>query len=213
MAGVEELRRIAAGARFVNGRISTPPCQVKRSLQRHDEPAYTESSRLLMQALEVHEDFHSFTFPVTMLPPLMCRYIPDMHHGAHSEAGFLRLGYQTLRSHQSCSIFLNDPASYEGRALRIEQGTTELRFRGAAGRGDRLSFYHDAEVDAVTRGERLVAITFCTEPDRDVFRRELLYELNEVAALEGLNMAAKTIPACNSFRAIWFANGGRALSS
>jgi PKHD-type hydroxylase len=41
----------------------------------------------------------------------------------------------------------------------------------------------------VTRGERLVAITFIQSRIQDPFRRTLLFELNEVAALEGLKMA------------------------
>jgi PKHD-type hydroxylase len=44
------------------------------------------------------------------------------------------------------------------------------------------------EVERVTSGERLVAITFIQSRIQDNFRRELLYDLNEVAALEGLNM-------------------------
>jgi PKHD-type hydroxylase len=40
----------------------------------------------------------------------------------------------------------------------------------------------------VTSGERLVAITFIQSRIQDPFRRNLLFNLNEVAALEGLNM-------------------------
>lgn len=41
----------------------------------------------------------------------------------------------------------------------------------------------------MTKGERLVAITFIQSRIPDPFRRNLLDDLNEVAALEGLNMA------------------------
>ena len=41
----------------------------------------------------------------------------------------------------------------------------------------------------MTKGERLVAITFIQSRVPDPFRRNLLYDLNEVAALEGLKMA------------------------
>ncbi len=40
----------------------------------------------------------------------------------------------------------------------------------------------------VTKGERLVAITFIQSRIPDPFRRNTLFELNEVAALEGLKM-------------------------
>ncbi|MEA3067637.1 MAG: PKHD-type hydroxylase, partial [Sphingomonadales bacterium] len=44
------------------------------------------------------------------------------------------------------------------------------------------------QVDPVTSGERLVAITFIQSRISDPFRRNLLFNLNEVAALEGLQM-------------------------
>jgi len=40
----------------------------------------------------------------------------------------------------------------------------------------------------VARGERLVAITFIQSRIQDPFRRNMLFELNEVAALEGWKM-------------------------
>ena len=44
------------------------------------------------------------------------------------------------------------------------------------------------QVDPVVKGERLVAITFIQSRIQDPFRRNLLFELNEVAALEGRKM-------------------------
>ena len=43
----------------------------------------------------------------------------------------------------------------------------------------------------MTKGERLVAITFIQSRIQDPFRRNMLYDLNEVAALEGLKMDAE----------------------
>ena len=44
------------------------------------------------------------------------------------------------------------------------------------------------QVMPVSRGERLVAITFIQSRIQDPFRRNMLFELNEIAALEGLKM-------------------------
>ena len=183
-----ELRQIAASANFVDGRISNPHSKVKQNLQLHDEKAYQRSSQLLMQALYSHEDFRNFTFPVAMLPPLMTRYTPNMRYGAHADAAFLQLGNMTVRSDLSCTIFLGDPSAYEGGALRIQLGTRDIRFKGEAGTA--IVYPSDMlhEVEPVTKGERFVAITFIHSRIADNFRRELLYELNEVAALEGLRM-------------------------
>jgi PKHD-type hydroxylase len=188
-AQVEELRAIAAAANFVDGRISNPHSKVKQNLQLHDEAAYQRSSQILMQAMMAHEDFRNFAFPVAMLPPMMCRYTGDMRYGAHADAAFLQLGDMGLRSDLSATIFLADPGSYEGGALKIRLGTRSQSFKGGA--GSAIVYPSDMlhEVEPVTSGERLVAITFIQSRIADNARRETLYDLNEVAALEGLRMA------------------------
>jgi PKHD-type hydroxylase len=188
-AQVTELRQIAASANFVDGRISNPHSKVKQNLQLHDEAAYNRSSQILTQALYAHEDFQNFAFPVGMLPPMMARYTSEMRYGAHADAAFLQLGNQALRSDLSCTIFLSDPATYEGGALCIELGTRSLSFKGAPGTAVVYPSDMLHEVERVTAGERLVAITFIQSRIADNFHRELLYDLNEVAALEGLRMA------------------------
>jgi PKHD-type hydroxylase len=187
-ANVAELKRIAASAKFVDGRISNPHNRAKQNLQLHDEAAYQSSSKLMLQAMFGHEDFRNFAFPVAILPPMMTRYTPNMRYGAHADAAFLQLGNMALRSDLSCTIFLNEPDSYEGGALRIQLGTRDMRFRGAPGSAIIYPSTTMHEVEPVTKGERLVAITFIQSRVADEFRRELLYELNEVAALEGLSM-------------------------
>ena len=187
-AQVAELKRIAASAKFVDGRISNPHNLAKQNLQLHDEAAYQTSSKLLLQAMFGHEDFRNYAFPVAILPPLMTRYTPSMRYGAHADAAFLQLGNMALRSDLSCTIFLNEPESYEGGALRIQLGSRDMRFRGVPGSAIVYPSTTMHEVEPVTKGERLVAITFIQSRVSDEFRRELLYELNEVAALEGLRM-------------------------
>ena len=70
----------------------------------------------------------------------------------------------------------------------MQYGDAELRFKLKP--GEAIVYPSDTmhEVEPVTKGERLVAITFIQSRIQDPFRRNLLYNLNEVAALEGLNM-------------------------
>jgi PKHD-type hydroxylase len=186
---VDELRRIAASANFVDGRISNPHNTAKQNLQLHDGEAFQRSSQILIQALYANEDFQNFAFPVGVLPPMMCRYVNKMRYGVHSDAPFLQLGNVALRSDLSCTIFLADPGSYEGGALTVHLGGRSESFKGKAGTA--IVYPSDMlhEVEPVTSGERLVAISFIQSRIADNSRRELLYELNEVAALEGLRMS------------------------
>lgn len=185
---VDELKRIAAAAPFVDGRITNPHNKAKQNLQLHDPQAYAKSSQILLQGLMAHEDFRNFAFPVSIAPPLLTRYAPGMRYGAHGDSAFIMLPSGALRSDLSCTIFLNNPESYEGGALSIQLGTRRLSFKLDPGHA--LLYPSDLlhEVEPVTSGERLVGITFIQSRIKDLFARELLYDLNEIAALEGAGM-------------------------
>jgi PKHD-type hydroxylase len=187
-AEVAECRRIAAAAPFVDGRISNPHNKAKVNEQLHDQQAYQTSGKLLLAAFNRSEEFREFAFPVAMAPPMMTRYKPGMIYGAHADAAFIQLPGATIRSDLSCTIFLNDPKHYEGGELHVRLGDADLKFK--LNPGEAIVYPSDSlhQVMPVTSGERLVAITFIQSRIQDPFRRNLLFELNEVAALEGLKM-------------------------
>ena len=187
-AEVAECRRIAASAPFVDGRISNPHNKAKQNEQLHEPAAYQKSSDLLRKAMLRSPEFMEFAFPIAMAPPMMTRYKPGMKYGAHADAAFIQLPGATIRSDLSCTIFLNDPADYDGGDLHVSLGDGELSFKLKP--GEAIIYPSDTfhQVVPVTRGERLVAITFIQSRVSDPFRRTLLFELNEVAALEGLKM-------------------------
>jgi PKHD-type hydroxylase len=187
-AEVAECRRIAASTPFVDGRISNPHNQAKQNEQLHDAAAYKRSSAIFQQALARSEEFREFAFPVALAPPMMTRYGPGMKYGAHADAAFIQLPGASIRSDLSCTIFLNEPVDYDGGELHVRQGDADLKFKLQP--GEAIVYPSDSmhQVIPVTRGERLVAITFIQSRIQDPFRRNLLFELNEVAALEGLKM-------------------------
>ncbi|MBW0007480.1 MAG: Fe2+-dependent dioxygenase [Sphingomonas sp.] len=188
-AEIEECRKIAATASFVHGRITNPHNKAKQNEQLHEPQSYQKSSQMLLQAFGRSEEFREFAFPTMIAPPLITRYQPGMHYGAHSDAAFIQLPGGALRSDLSCTVFLNDPESYEGGALHIHLGDAEMQFKLPPG----FAVIYPSDtlhaVDPVTKGERLVAITFIQSRIQDPFRRNLLFNLNEVAALEGLKMS------------------------
>ena len=112
-----------------------------------------------------------------------------MHYGAHADAAYLTLPHGTVRSDLSCTIFLNEPESYEGGSLHIRYADANIRFKLQPGQA--IVYPSDTlhEVEPVTSGERLVAITFIQSRVKDPFQRSMLFELNEVAALEGNNIS------------------------
>ena len=185
---IEECRKIAASASFIDGRTTNPHHTAKQNEQLHEPAAYQKSSDLFRQALLRSPEFMEFAFPVALAPPMMTRYKPGMKYGGHADAAFIQLPGATIRSDLSCTIFLNDPAYYEGGELHIRLGDADLKFKLQP--GEAIIYPSDSlhQVIPVTKGERLVAITFIQSRIQDPFRRNLLFELNEVAALEGLKM-------------------------
>ena len=67
-------------------------------------------------------------------------------------------------------------------------GDADLMFKLQPGEANNYPSDTLHQVVPVTRGERLVAITFIQSRIQDPFERSMLFELNEVAALEGLKM-------------------------
>jgi PKHD-type hydroxylase len=188
-AEIAECRRIAATAPFVDGRITNPHNTAKQNEQLHEPEAYQKSSQLLLQAFMRSEEFSEFAFPALIAPPFLTRYKPGMKYGLHTDSAYIRMPAGQLRSDLSCTVFLSDPESYEGGSLHILLGDADLHFKLRA--GEAIVYPSDTfhEVEPVTSGERLVAITFIQSRIPDPFRRNLLFNLNEVAALEGLKMS------------------------
>ena len=188
-AELGRLREIARSARFVDGRISNPHNMTKNNLQLDTrDAAWKESSALVTQGLSRSDEFRDFTFPVRVAPPLLCRYEPGMSYGKHADAAFLPMLPAPLRSDVSCTVFISEPGDYEGGELTIYLGTRPIEAKGPAGSAVVYPSTTIHEVQPVTKGERLVAITFIQSEIVDEKKRELLFKLNEVAALEGLNM-------------------------
>lgn len=185
---VAECRRIAANTQFIDGRATNPHNKSKNNQQLHDPTASQASSQIMLQAFGRSEEFREFAFPAMVAPPLLTKYQPGQYYGAHADAAFITLGNAIIRSDLSCTIFLNEPDSYEGGALHVRLQDASIRFKLKP--GEAIIYPSDTfhEVEKVTKGERLVAITFIQSKIKDPFRRNLLFDLNEVAALEGLTM-------------------------
>jgi PKHD-type hydroxylase len=183
-AGVAALGEIAKRSNFVDGRVSNPHNKAKNNLQTYDPRA----AELLSRALMEHEDFRNFAFPAKMTPPFLSRYDPGMGYGWHADAAMPDPGSGPVRADLSCTIFLSNPASYAGGALAIRLGDAELKFRGNAGSAIVYPSTTFHQVEPVTSGSRLVGLTLIQSRVESAHHREILYDLNEIAALEGSKM-------------------------
>lgn len=191
-AELDQLRAIAASAPFVDGKLTAAGSPVKNNVQVGDRNALHQSSRIVGQALLRSEDFRVFAFPKVVMPPLLTRYDKGMHYGIHVDAAFMQVGERSLRSDLSCTIFISDEGDYEGGALRIRLGSSDVRIKGKAGSAIVYPSTSLHEVEPVLSGYRLIALTFIESRIANSEQREWLYELNEIGAIAGGKMDIET---------------------
>jgi PKHD-type hydroxylase len=188
-ADIDRLVALSRELRFVNGRVSNPANVTKDNLQVDlADPKYADSVQIVNAAFSRSREFVDFALPKRVAPPMLCRYEPGMKYGAHADSALIQLGNAHMRSDLSCTVFINDPETYQGGELSIVLGNQAIAFKGAPGEAIVYPSTALHEVIPVRSGQRLVSITFIESYIADEHRRTQVYELNEIAALEGLSM-------------------------
>jgi PKHD-type hydroxylase len=188
-AETARLTALAAELNFVDGRLTNPANVTKDNKQADtNDPKYGESVQIVANAFSRSREFRDFAMPRRIAPPLLCRYDRGMKYGPHADAPHMQVGNTAMESDLSATVFISAPTAYEGGELVIHLGNRPIAAKGAS--GDAIIYPSTLvhEVRPVTAGMRLVSITFIDSVIADEHRRTQLYELNEVAALEGGNM-------------------------
>jgi PKHD-type hydroxylase len=188
-AEVQSITELARQAVFVEGKRSNPHNVTKDSeVADPNDAASQQASQIALAAFQRNEVAREFALPRRVAIPSLCRYSVGHKYGPHTDAAFMNVGQQPLRSDVSCTIFINDPSEFQGGELVAHLGSEMMRFKGNAGSA---VFYPSTtvhQVAPVVSGTRLVMITFIESLIPDQLRRDMLYALNEVRALEALKM-------------------------
>ena len=189
---VARLQQLSREMKFIDGRASNPHNTTKTNFQADTADARAaECSKIILAAFSRSREFIDFAMPRRIAPPLMLRYDTTQKYGVHADAAYMQipgLAGGPVRSDVSCTVFVAEPSAYEGGELAIHLGVRPITIKGGA--GDAIVYPSTTlhEVVPVRSGVRLVAITFIESLVPDETRRNILYELNEVGALEGLKM-------------------------
>lgn len=198
---LERLQSLAKVVRFVDGRMTNPETSVKNNLQvPQNDPLATEPGVLVRDALMRHPELRAFALPKQMARPTMARYEPGMNYGWHVDEALFPSN-PPMRSDLSCTVWLSPPGSYDGGELVIELGQQAVTFKGEAGDAILYPSTTIHQVTPVTRGERIVAITWLQSWIADAQRRELLLQIDELRAREmGGAKDARTLVLLESLR-------------
>jgi PKHD-type hydroxylase len=116
------------------------------------------------------------------VPPLFNRYAGGQAYGSHIDGGMRPVAgsSERVRTDLSATLFLSDPADYDGGELTIEDTYGQRSVKLDAGD---LVLYPSTSlhrVMPVTRGVRLASFFWIQSMVRDNERRSLLYELDSI---------------------------------
>ncbi|HEY1361849.1 MAG TPA: Fe2+-dependent dioxygenase [Xanthobacteraceae bacterium] len=135
---------------------------------------------IVIAALSRSKEFQRVTLSKRIRPPLISRYRAGMAYGRHVDNALMGPKAARERSDVSVTVFISDIDEYDGGELIIHGafGMQEVKLPSGSVVAYPSSSLH--EVTEVTRGERLVAVTWVQSYVRDDRQREILAHLAQV---------------------------------
>jgi len=183
------------GAGWADGRLTAgyQSAQAKHNHQLpENDPVARELGGLVLDALGRSPLFFSAALPRRIYPPLFNRYAGGQSFGFHVDNAirYDRSGPRSepVRTDLSATLFLSEPADYDGGELVVQDTYGTQRVKLAA--GDMVLYPGNSlhEVTPVTRGERVACFFWMQSLVRDPGQRRELFELDR--AIQSLTVAA-----------------------
>ena len=177
---LQSVYSILKDAPFVNGSLSAG--SAAKRVKNNEEVAMNATqinqlNNIVMGSLVANPQYKSAALPHRIAAPFYARYTEGMEYGDHVDDPVMG-GADRYRSDVSITIFLSKPEDYDGGELVINTSFGEQKVKLNA--GDAVMYPSSSlhHVNPVTRGERLVAVTWVQSMVRSAEQRELLYRLN-----------------------------------
>jgi PKHD-type hydroxylase len=181
---LEQVRQLILSADWSDGRITagSQSGAVKNNRQLpEDSAAAIKARHIVSVALARNPMFVTGALPKTVYPPLFNRYGGASNAFGNHIDNAVRTHAATarhVRTDISCTLFLSDPASYDGGELVIQDTYGEQRIKFDA--GDLVMYPGTSvhRVEPVTRGERLGCFLWVESMVRQDAQRRLLFDLD-----------------------------------
>lgn len=187
-AAFAQARRLLADAPWSDGAVTAgaQALTVKNNEQLPVGSAVAQALQgLILSALDRHPLFFSATLPKRVFPPMFNRYGGRTNtYGAHVDNAVRYvparggLPPERVRTDISCTLFLADPADYDGGELVIDDTYGEQRVKLAA--GDMVVYPGTSvhRVEPVTRGHRVASFFWVESMVRSDEQRRLLHDMD-----------------------------------
>ncbi len=182
-AELDQIRKGVAASEFVDGRATSGPraAAIKRNLETDvRSEGQKELQELVLRALMRNSTFVAVVAPKRILPVRFNLYKAGMLYGDHVDNAIMGGSPgepDAVRVDMSFTLFISPPESYDGGELVIKSGYGRHPFKLPAGQLVTYPTYYLHEVTPVTRGERVVAVSWMQSMIRDPLKRELLLDL------------------------------------
>lgn len=187
-AALAQARRLLADAPWSDGAVTAgaQALTVKNNEQLPVGSAVAQALQgLILSALDRHPLFFSATLPKRVFPPMFNRYGGRTNtYGAHVDNAVRYvparggLPPERVRTDISCTLFLADPADYDGGELVIDDTYGEQSVKLAA--GDMVVYPGTSvhRVEPVTRGHRVASFFWVESMVRSDEQRRLLHDMD-----------------------------------
>jgi PKHD-type hydroxylase len=175
---------------WVDGRVTAgyqgAPVKFNQQVDERSQVAL-DCQRIVLSALERNPLFISAVLPNTVYPPMFNRYGEGMKFGPHVD-GSVRISPhdgRKIRTDVSATLFLTNPADYDGGELQVQDTYGLQSVKLAA--GDMVVYPATSlhNVTPITRGVRTSCFFWVQSLIRDDLQRALLYEMD--GAIQRLN--------------------------
>jgi PKHD-type hydroxylase len=181
---VAECRRLLDGAEWADGKSTAGEqgALVKRNRQLPElSPVGRQIGELILTALSRHALFFSAALPLKTVPPLFNRYEGGEHYGTHIDGAVRAVPGSShfIRTDLSSTLFLTDPADYDGGELVVYDtfGAHQVKLPA----GDLVLYTSGSlhRVNPVTRGARVSSFFWTQSMVPDERHRETLFRLDQ----------------------------------
>jgi PKHD-type hydroxylase len=184
----ERLDRAAEA--WVDGRATAgyqgAPVKFNQQIEERSEVALA-CQRIVVSAIERNPLFISAVLPNMVYPPMFNRYGEGMKFGPHVDGSVRINPYdgRKIRTDVSATLFLTDPADYDGGELQIEDTYGRHSIKLSAGGMVVYPATSLHQVAPITRGVRTSCFFWVQSLIRDDGQRAMLYEMD--GAIQRLN--------------------------
>lgn len=181
---VSRLRALIEQAQWIDGNATSghQARLVKQNEQLPEDSAEArQAGQIVLTALARNPAFISAALPARIYPPMFNSYAGGQTYGLHVDNAVrvLPQGGGSVRADLSMTVFLEDPAAYDGGELTIETAFGAQRVKLPAGHGVLYPSSSLHRVEPVTRGRRLASFLWVQSMVRADGARSSLFDLDQ----------------------------------